>query len=66
MTDITCCKCGSLTRGIEHLIEGKYLTMRSGFLKSAGISCDNCGHDFCEECKEDESYELGTIPKPSP
>jgi len=61
MTDIKCCQCGEWTRGVEHLLKGGYLTVQSGFTKSAGESCDNCGHDFCENCtrtEEDETSKL--------
>lgn len=57
MTDVKCCMCHGLTRGIEHLLEGGYLTLQSGFTKSAGESCDNCGHDFCERCTWMEEME---------
>ena len=52
MTDIKCCSCNEWTRGVERLLEGGYYTVQSGFTKSAGESCDNCGHDFCEDCEE--------------
>jgi len=55
MTDIRCCACGAVTRDIEHLLRGGYYTMQSGFIKSAGESCDNCGHDFCEDCTRTEA-----------
>ena len=50
MTGIKCCSCNEPTYDIEHLLEGGYYTTQSGFTKSAGESCDNCGHDFCGGC----------------
>ena len=57
MTDIVCCQCRAITRGIEQM-KGQYLTVQSGFTKSAADSCDNCGHDFCETCKRTEITDI--------
>lgn len=55
--DIKCCSCGEWSRGIEQLLAGGYFTVQSGFTKSAGDSCDNCGHDFCEDCERKQAEE---------
>lgn len=49
--DIKCCGCKCITRDIPETRRRGYFTVRSGFVKSAADSCDNCGHDFCDACK---------------
>jgi len=53
MKDIQCCGCGAITRGRDAMV-GAFLTVQSGFTKSAADSCDNCGHDFCDECLRED------------
>jgi len=53
MVDIQCCKCGEWTYRAETLTEAA--TVISRFTKTASESCDNCGHDFCNDCKYMES-----------